>query len=354
MDTRYQVFLSSTYEDLTQERLELELALYELGCIPTGLNGLQDRDDKTWPIIKQLINDCDFFITIVAGRYGATSPSGVSYPHREYVHALAQRKPMVAFIHEFPGALPTEKKEVDKVANLRLYEFKSLLQKQDTLLWSASHSLVAMAKVKVQQLILNHAQAGWVKQSSIKQGNVGAGDRAHPIDGLNKLNKQVSPSSPMSASANFMPPETKKSTHQQTDSPWVMEDLSLEKIDLNFEYVLSQGGFSKTVSGHIALNLDQCFTKLPFHMVTGGSDERLQRLFNAMLESMNLYKDEGLTSDCKIHQFRLDEESFKRLKAKLVEYQLIAVDQEQKSQWYLTALGSRRRLQTQVSQPGNP
>ena len=349
MDTRYQVFLSSTYEDLTQERLELEQCLYELGCIPTGLNGLQDRDDKTWPIIKQLINDSDFFVSIVAGRYGATSPSGVSYPHREYVHALAQRKPIVAFIHEFPGALPTEKKEVDKVANLRLYEFKSLLQKQDTLLWSASHSLVAMAKVKVQQLILNHENAGWVKQSSFKSQCFNAdANNPPPLGGMNK--QASSSSSTMSTRSGFMPQESVKSHQQKPISSWSMDDLSLEKIDLNFEYVLSQGGFSKTVSGHTVLTLDQCFTKLSSHLVTGGSEERLQRLFNAMLDNMDLYKDEGLTSDCKIDQFRLDEESFKSLKAKLVEYQLIAIDQEHKSQWYLTALGSRRRLQTQAPQ----
>jgi len=37
MDRRYHVFVSSTYEDLREERREVMQALLALDCIPTGM-----------------------------------------------------------------------------------------------------------------------------------------------------------------------------------------------------------------------------------------------------------------------------------------------------------------------------
>ena len=37
MDKRYQVFVSSTFEDLQEERKEVMQALLELDCIPSGM-----------------------------------------------------------------------------------------------------------------------------------------------------------------------------------------------------------------------------------------------------------------------------------------------------------------------------
>ena len=37
MDNRYQVFVSSTYEDLKAERQEVMHALLELDCMPAGM-----------------------------------------------------------------------------------------------------------------------------------------------------------------------------------------------------------------------------------------------------------------------------------------------------------------------------
>lgn len=41
MDKRFQVFVSSTYEDLQEERREVMQALLELDCIPAGMELFQ-------------------------------------------------------------------------------------------------------------------------------------------------------------------------------------------------------------------------------------------------------------------------------------------------------------------------
>jgi uncharacterized protein DUF4062 len=52
MVTRYQVFISSTYEDLKLERTEVMQALLELDCIPAGMELFPANNDEQWDFIK--------------------------------------------------------------------------------------------------------------------------------------------------------------------------------------------------------------------------------------------------------------------------------------------------------------
>ena len=45
MNKKYQVFVSSTYKDLTEERQEVIQALLELDCIPVGMEMFPAADD---------------------------------------------------------------------------------------------------------------------------------------------------------------------------------------------------------------------------------------------------------------------------------------------------------------------
>ena len=61
---KYQVFVSSTYEDLKEERKEVMQALLELDCIPSGMELFPAADDDQWTLIKRVINECDYYIVI--------------------------------------------------------------------------------------------------------------------------------------------------------------------------------------------------------------------------------------------------------------------------------------------------
>lgn len=52
MEKRYQVFVSSTYRDLIEERVEVMQALLELDCIPCGMEYFPAADDSQWEFIK--------------------------------------------------------------------------------------------------------------------------------------------------------------------------------------------------------------------------------------------------------------------------------------------------------------
>src|SRR5438094_150886 len=111
MDKRYQVFVSSTYEDLREARQEVMQALLELDCIPAGMELFPAANDDQWTLISRVIDDCDYYIVVIGGRYGSIGSGGISYTQMEYEYAVSQGKPVIAFLHKDPGSLPTSKSE---------------------------------------------------------------------------------------------------------------------------------------------------------------------------------------------------------------------------------------------------
>jgi nucleoside 2-deoxyribosyltransferase len=105
MGKRYQVFVSSTYQDLREERQEVIQALLELDCIPSGMELFPAADEDQWSLIKKVIDDCDYYIVVIAGRYGSIGPDGKSYTQMEYEYAVQKQIPVMAFLHENPGSI---------------------------------------------------------------------------------------------------------------------------------------------------------------------------------------------------------------------------------------------------------
>ena len=94
----YGVFVSSTYEDLREERAEVQKALLKLHCFPIGMEIFGSADEETWEFIKRQVFDCDYYVVIIAGRYGSTAPDWLSFTEKEYDYARSIKKPVLAFL----------------------------------------------------------------------------------------------------------------------------------------------------------------------------------------------------------------------------------------------------------------
>jgi hypothetical protein len=99
MEKRYQVFVSSTSSDLKQERRNVTQVLMEMDCIPAGMQLFPAADEEEWEFIKRIIDDCDYYLLIIGGRYGLTTPDGMSYTGKEYDYALEEGLKTIALIH---------------------------------------------------------------------------------------------------------------------------------------------------------------------------------------------------------------------------------------------------------------
>ncbi|WP_156189184.1 DUF4062 domain-containing protein [Acinetobacter indicus] len=98
---KYQVFISSTYLDLINERQAAVEAILKAGHIPAGMELFTASNKSQWDIIKKWIDESDIYMLILGGRYGSIEPeSGLSYTELEYNYALQQNKPLFAVVME--------------------------------------------------------------------------------------------------------------------------------------------------------------------------------------------------------------------------------------------------------------
>lgn len=129
MNKRYQVFVSSTYDDLQEERKEVMKAILELDCIPTKMELFPASNEDQWSLIKRVIDDSDYYIVIIGGRYGSTNDDGISYTEMEYRYALETQKPIIAFLHKNPEEIKSKFAEKTQEGRDKLISFRKLAEK---------------------------------------------------------------------------------------------------------------------------------------------------------------------------------------------------------------------------------
>jgi len=124
MEKRYQVFVSSTFADLQDERSRVLQTLMEMDCIPAGMELFPAADEEQWAFIKKIVDDCDYYLLIIGGRYGSISSDGVSYTEKEYDYAVSKGMKVVALLHAKPLEIPVGKSEMDSQSRVKLESFR--------------------------------------------------------------------------------------------------------------------------------------------------------------------------------------------------------------------------------------
>lgn len=163
MDKRYQVFVSSTYMDLRAERQEVIQALLELDCIPTAMEFFTAATDESWEVIRRVLDACDYYVLIVAGRYGSLTPEGISYTEKEYELALELNIPVLAFLHSDPNALPHGKSERSPELEEKLEAFRGRLSRHTWKAWTATAELGGLVSRAMVKVLKQHPRPGWIR-----------------------------------------------------------------------------------------------------------------------------------------------------------------------------------------------
>lgn len=96
---RFQVFVSSTYSDLIQERQAAVEAILTSGHIPAGMELFTAGDESQMEVINQWIDESDVYLLILGGRYGSIETrTGKSYTQLEYEYALNKGIPLFSCV----------------------------------------------------------------------------------------------------------------------------------------------------------------------------------------------------------------------------------------------------------------
>src|SRR5471032_1147594 len=99
MSKKLQVFISSTYTDLIEERQAAVAAVLKAGHIPAGMELFSAGDKSQLLTIRSWIEQSDAYMLILGGRYGSIEPdSGLSYTELEFNYAVELGKPLFAIV----------------------------------------------------------------------------------------------------------------------------------------------------------------------------------------------------------------------------------------------------------------
>jgi len=183
MEKRYQVFISSTYADLKEERRAVTQTVIELDCIPAGMELFPAADEEQMAFIKRVIDDCDYYLLIIGGRYGSVSESGISYTEQEYDYAISGGLKVIALLHENPDEIPLGKSEKDPALRDKLKKFREKAARGRLVkFWKTAGELPGLVALSLSSTIKMFPAVGWVRANRIANADV--------LNEVNELRKQ--------------------------------------------------------------------------------------------------------------------------------------------------------------------
>lgn len=172
MDRKLQVFVSSTFTDLIEERQAAVSAILKSGHMPAGMELFTAGDKSQWDTITKWIDESDVYLLILGGRYGSIeSESGLSYTELEYDYAISKGKPHFAIVSR-ESAIEAKVRncgssamERDNPALLKTFRAKvtgkmsSFFEDEKDIRLAVMESLMHISNI--------NASAGWVRASSV-------------------------------------------------------------------------------------------------------------------------------------------------------------------------------------------
>ena len=167
-DKRFQVFISSTYEDLKDERDAIIRGLLDVDCFPAGMEMFVASDESQWEMIKKYIDQSDYYLVVSAGRYGSIDEeTGFSFTEKEYRYAIETDTPVAAFIRDNIDELPQKSCEQSADLKQRLFGFHNLLQSGRVVSkWSNKDELRNQVTLSINRLSREREAIGWVRANT--------------------------------------------------------------------------------------------------------------------------------------------------------------------------------------------
>lgn len=133
MEKKYHIFISSTYEDLKEERRKVQDTILSMCQFPIGMEMFSAGNEEQWEVIQETIDSSDYYILIIGHRYGSVIEkgkyAGISYTQKEFQYALSKKIPILAFLIHDKVSITPDRMEDDLVKKKKLEGFKSLVKK---------------------------------------------------------------------------------------------------------------------------------------------------------------------------------------------------------------------------------
>jgi hypothetical protein len=292
MDKRYQVFVSSTFADLKDERREVMQALMEFDCIPAGMELFPSADEEQFSFITKVIDDCDYYVLIIGGRYGSTTQEGISYTEKEYEYAKKKGVPVLSFVHENPAKLAMEKSDVDSTLRTKLTGFRSKVMSGNLVkLWSDPKGLPGLVALSLAKAIKTHPAVGWVRANQIANAAILA-----ELNEVRKKNEELQK-------------QFERTSPQLTNIAGLNSKVAIR----------GTGGFAPFGDKHdwqITTTWGKVFGGFAPHLLSGVTENNAKEIFTDLLK--RIYKG------TQFHYFYVNDDDFQQAKIQFIALNLMA------------------------------
>lgn len=336
MDKRYQVFVSSTYADLKQERQRVMQALMEMDCIPAGMELFPAADEEQWQFIKKVIDDCDYYLLIIGGRYGSTTSDGISYTEKEFDYAVEKGLKVVALIHGAPDDIPFGKSEQDPMLRAKLLAFKDkVMDGRLVKFWKSAEELPGLVALSLTKTIKTYPAVGWVRASNVASQDI--------LAEINELRKQ---NSELQSSVTSLERETKNKPRVE----------GIADIDSTFtvhgEYKVARSGYTtREYKFECQVSWRTMFAMISPYLVENPSDAAVKLKLARFLKELKIGDDGGSS-------ITIDDQEFKTITIQFQAYGLIRTSYSKTTQggmalfWSLTPKGEQLMIESRVVRGG--
>jgi len=192
---KLQVFVSSTFTDLIEERQAAVQAILTAGHIPAGMELFSAGDQSQMDEIRRWIDESDVFLLILGGRYGTVENSSQkSYTHLEYEYALKQGKALFAVVADQQALEERIKnsklglKLMEQENQHKLKEFQNVVCSNKIVkFWSDSKDIELAILKTLSEFSRREELIGWIPGNQA----VNAGEVAKELARLAKENSEL-------------------------------------------------------------------------------------------------------------------------------------------------------------------
>lgn len=333
MIKRYQVFVSSTYADLKQERQKVIQALMEMDCIPAGMEIFPAADEEQWEFIKKVVDDCDYYLLIIGGRYGSLTADGISYTEKEYDYAVSIGLKVLAFVHQSPDEIPVNRSDIDPVLREKLSAFRDkACQGRLVKFWTHTEELPGLVALSLTKTIKLYPAVGWVRAS-----NVANDELLEDINAVRKENDQLRAAySALQAKTASPPPE--------------LASLN-DTVELTILYTVGSRGYEREEREKVKISWGDLFALIAPDFLQPPADDAANYKIGSALYRRTHPNQEKVA--------RVAHDDFQSLKVHLAALGLVTLDYTKTIQggaglfWNLTASGKALMLRLRAIKAAN-
>ncbi|MDP3816586.1 DUF4062 domain-containing protein [Pseudomonas sp.] len=172
MEKKYQVFISSTYEDLKEERNQAIKAVLEMGHIPVGMEMFSAADEEQWKLIARQIEATDYYVIIIGHRYGSETPEGISYTEKEYDFAKSCGVPTLGFVIDEKASWPADRIDKDSKKKKKLDGLKSKVTSKPVQFWNGKEDLHGKISISLIKAMNTNPRTRWSRTDDAVGTNV--------------------------------------------------------------------------------------------------------------------------------------------------------------------------------------